>query len=326
MRHLITGGAGFIGSHLAEHLIAQGDEVHIIDDLSTGRLENVAALRAHASFDLSISSIDDCADLDQLVEQADIVHHLAAVVGVKRILDRPLETLETNIHGTERVLDAAAKSGTRVVVASTSEVYGKSDQIPFTEDGDLRLGPTSKSRWGYAASKILDEFLALATAEERRLPVTVARLFNTVGPRQVAHYGMVLPTFVRAALAGEPIPVHGSGEQTRCFSSVYDVIRCWDALARADRSVGQVYNIGSDDEISITELAILVKEVAGSESPIARIPYEVAYSAGYEDMPRRVPSVAKLQDEIGFRPLTSAREIVEMVVDHEREAQSCVDA
>lgn len=323
MRHLITGGAGFIGSHLAEMLITAGDEVHIIDDLSTGRLENLATIRSEPGFSIDVEPLSEGPTLEARTEWADIVHHLAAVVGVRRILERPLETLQTNIHGTEVVLDAASRHGTRVMVASTSEVYGKSAQLPFMEDGDLTMGATSKSRWGYAASKILDEFLALSTCEEKRLPVTVARLFNTVGPRQVAHYGMVLPTFVRQALAGEPIPVHGTGEQTRCFSSVHDVVRCWDAIARSSRTTGQVYNIGSDDEISITDLAILVREIAESESAIERIPYEVAYSSGFEDMPRRVPSLTKLEAEIGFRPLTSAREIVEMVVEHERDSE-CV--
>ncbi len=321
MRHLITGGAGFIGSHLAEMLIAAGDEVHVIDDLSTGRLDNLASVRSEAGFSLDIESLAAGPTLEARVEWADIVHHLAAVVGVRRILQRPLETLQTNIHGTEYVLDAASRHGTRVMIASTSEVYGKSPELPFEEDGDLTIGPTSKCRWGYAASKIMDEFLALSTFEEKRLPVTVARLFNTVGPRQVAHYGMVLPTFVKQALAGDPIPVHGSGEQTRCFSSVHDVIRCWDAIARSSRTVGQVYNIGSDDEISITNLAILVREVCNSGSAIERIPYEVAYPTGFEDMPRRVPSLSKLEAEIGFRPLTSAREIVELVVEYERDAE-----
>jgi UDP-glucose 4-epimerase len=317
MRHLITGGAGFIGSHLAEALIGSGDEVHVIDDLSTGRLGNLRAIHADRRFALTISRVEDAGDLLQRVEWADVVHHLAAVVGVRRILERPLETLKTNLGGTERVLEAAAEVGRRIIIASTSEVYGKSVRPPFVESGDVVLGATSRSRWGYAASKMLDEFLALAYHQERGLPVTIARLFNTVGPRQVGHYGMVLPNFVRQALAGEPITVHGSGEQTRCFSSVYDVIRCWRALVHSPSTCGQVYNIGSDDEISITDLAILVREVTGSDSPIVRVPYESAYPAGYEDMQRRVPSTAKLEAEIGFRPLTSIRDIVEVVVEHE---------
>jgi len=318
MRHLITGGAGFIGSHLAEALIAAGDEVHVIDDLSTGRLENLAAIRSERRFSLSVGRIEAGTVLAERIEWAEVVHHLAAVVGVRRILDRPLDTLKTNLGGTERVLEIAAALGRRVMIASTSEVYGKALRPPFEETGDVVLGPTSRSRWGYAASKMLDEFLALAYHEERGLPVTIARLFNTVGPRQVGHYGMVLPSFVRQALAGEPITVHGTGEQSRCFSSVYDVVRCWRALAASPSARGQVYNIGSDDEITITELAILVREVVGSESPIVRVPYEVAYPAGYEDMLRRVPSTAKLEAEIGFRPLTPIHEIVEGVVEHER--------
>jgi len=321
MRHLITGGAGFIGSHLAEALIAAGDEVHVIDDLSTGCLENLEAIRSDRRFSLSIGRIEDGPTLPERIEWADVVHHLAAVVGVRRILERPLETLKTNLGGTERVLETAAALRRRVMIASTSEVYGKSVRPPFEETGDVVLGATSRSRWGYAASKMLDEFLALAYHQERALPVTIARLFNTVGPRQVGHYGMVLPRFVRQAIDGEPITVHGTGDQSRCFSSVYDVVRCWRALAASPSALGQVYNIGSDDEITITDLAILVREVVGSESSIVRVPYDVAYPAGFEDMQRRVPSTTKLEAEIGFRPLTPIREIVEAVVEHERRSE-----
>ena len=316
MRHLITGGAGFIGSHLVEALLSRGDEVHVIDDLSTGRLENLEAVRSDPRFSITIGKLEVGNDLQEEVERADIVHHLAAVVGVRRVLQRPLETLQTNLYCTECVFEAASRLGTRVLVASTSEVYGKSAQVPFEEDGDLTLGATSKSRWSYAASKIIDEFLALSYHSEWRLPVTVVRLFNTVGPRQVSDYGMVLPTFVSQALAGEPLTIHGSGEQTRCFSAIDDVVRCWCALADSRRSVGEVFNVGSDDEISILELAKLVKEVTGSDSPITKTSYHLAYPSGYEDMPRRVPSVAKLESEIGFRPLTSPRKIVQAVADH----------
>lgn len=324
MRHLITGGAGFIGSHLAEALIAEGDEVHVIDDLSTGRIENLAAVESEHRFSFTEATLSDTELVETRVEWADVVHHLAAVVGVRRILQRPLETLRTNIDGTEVVLEAASRCGRRVMIASTSEVYGKSDRLPFTEDGDLTIGPTSRSRWGYAGSKILDEFLALAYFSECRTPVTIARLFNTVGPRQVGHYGMVIPTFVEQALAGEPITVHGSGEQSRCFSSVHDVVRAWIALSATPASIGQVYNIGSDDEVSITDLAILVRDVAGSDSPITRVPYEQAYAPGYEDMLRRVPSLDKLESEIGFRPLTSVAEIVEQIVEHHRDSDLVV--
>ncbi len=320
MRHLITGGAGFIGSHLAESLIAAGEEVHVIDDLSTGRLENLSAIRSEPRFSVGIGRLEEGHHLEERIEWAEVVHHLAAVVGVRRILQYPLETLKTNVGGTERVLELAVKHGCRVMLASTSEVYGKSNRIPFEEDGDLTIGATSRSRWGYAASKILDEFLALAYHNERRLPVTVTRLFNTVGPRQMGHYGMVVPSFIRQALDGEPITVYGSGEQSRCFSSVFDVVRCWLALAESPRSIGKVYNIASDDEMTITDLAILVREITGSDSQIIRVPYEVAYPVGYEDMQRRIPSVARLEAEIGFRPLTPIREIIEMMVEHDRDS------
>jgi len=257
MRHLITGGAGFIGSHLAEALVAEGQEVHVIDDLSTGRLENLAAIESEPRFSFTEASLSDTALVEARVEWADVVHHLAAVVGVRRILQRPLETLRTNIDGTEVVLEAASRLGRREMIASTSEVYGKSDRLPFTEDGDLTIGATSRSRWGYAGSKILDEFLALAYHAERRTPVTVARLFNTVGPRQVGHYGMVIPTFVEQALANEPITVHGNGEQSRGFASVHDVVRAWIAgrpeeaaertLSRRFRATARDWRIVGDD-------------------------------------------------------------------------------
>jgi nucleoside-diphosphate-sugar epimerase len=316
LRHLITGGAGFIGSHLAEALLKRGDEVFILDDLSTGSVENIRHLKTQQRFHYFFDSITNKQLLAELVDESDVVFHLAAAVGVRLIVESPVRTLETNVYGTQLVLDAASKKKKLVVTASTSEVYGKSDKVPFREDADLVLGATTMSRWSYAASKALDEFLALSYWKERKQPVIVVRLFNTVGPRQIGRYGMVLPNFVRQALDGAPITIFGSGQQTRCFCDVRDTIESVLRLLATDRAIGEVVNIGSDEEISIEGLACVVKQRTKSESPIAYIPYDQAYEPGFEDMPRRVPSLAKLQQLTGFRPTTPLSEIVDRVVAH----------
>jgi nucleoside-diphosphate-sugar epimerase len=314
LRHLITGGAGFIGSHLAEALLARGDEVFILDDLSTGSVENVRHLKSHPRFHYFFDSITNKHLLAELVDESDIVFHLAAAVGVRLIVESPVRTLETNVYGTQLVLDAASKKKKLVFTASTSEVYGKSDKVPFREDADLVLGPTTKGRWSYAASKALDEFLALSYWKERKQPVIVVRLFNTVGPRQTGRYGMVLPNFVRQAIEGSPITVYGSGRQSRCFCDVRDTVQAILRLVSTDRSVGEVVNIGSDEEVSIDGLAAVVKERTQSSSPITHIPYDQAYEPGFEDMFRRIPSLEKLQKLTAFRPSTLLTEIVDRVV------------
>jgi len=316
LRCLITGGAGFIGSHLAEALLGRGEEVFILDDLSTGSVENVRHLKAHERFHYSFDSITNKNLLAELVDEADVVFHLAAAVGVRLIVESPVRTLETNVYGTQLVLDTASKKKKLVLVASTSEVYGKSDKVPFHEDADLVLGPTTKGRWSYAASKALDEFLALSYWKEKRQPVIVVRLFNTVGPRQMGRYGMVLPNFVRQALEGTPITVFGSGQQSRCFCDVRDTVEAILRLIAKDSAVGEVVNIGNDEEISIEKLAHFVKQRAKSQSPVTFIPYDQAYEPGFEDMPRRVPSLEKLQLLTGFRPKTPLSEIVDRVIAH----------
>lgn len=316
MRHLITGGAGFIGSHLAEALLARGDEVFILDDLSTGSVENVRHLKTHERFHYFFDSISNKHLLAELVDESDVVFHLAAAVGVRLIVESPVRTLETNVYGTQLVLDVASKKKKLVFTASTSEVYGKSDKVPFHEDADLVLGPTTKGRWSYAASKALDEFLALSYWKEKRQPVIVARLFNTVGPRQTGRYGMVLPNFVRQALEGAPITVYGSGRQSRCFCDVRDTVEAILRLMTNARSVGEVVNIGNDEEISIEQLAHVVKKRTKSNSPVTYIPYDQAYEPGFEDMPRRVPSLEKLEQLTGFRPTTPLSRIVDRVVAH----------
>jgi UDP-glucose 4-epimerase len=319
MRVLITGGAGFIGSHLADRLLDDGHEVAALDDLSTGSRANVAHLEARRGFRLIVGSVIDEAALGPLVEQSDLVFHLAAAVGVRLIVERPVHTIETNVHGTETVLKHASRRGTPVFVASTSEVYGKSADVPFRESADLVLGPSDKHRWAYACSKLLDEFLALAYCREQGLPVVVVRLFNTVGPRQTGRYGMVLPTFVRQALAGEPLTVFGDGQQRRSFTYVSDVVDAFVALAAEPRAVGEVFNIGNTGEISIRDLADRVRELAGSASPVTLIPYDEAYEAGFEDMPRRVPDISKVGRLVGYRPKVALDEIIERVIDSMRE-------
>lgn len=318
MRHLITGGAGFIGSHLAEALLKRGDEVFILDDLSTGSVENIRHLKTHERFHYFFDSITNRQLLAELVDESDVVFHLAAAVGVRLIVESPVRTLETNVYGTQLVLDAASKKKKLVFTASTSEVYGKSDKVPFHEDADLVLGATTMGRWSYAASKALDEFLALSYWKEKKQPVIVARLFNTVGPRQIGRYGMVLPSFVRQALDGAPITIFGSGQQSRCFCYVRDTVEAILRLLGTEKAIGEVVNIGSDQEISIEGLAHVVKQRTGSTSPITYIPYDQAYEPGFEDMPRRVPALEKLERLTGFRPATPLSEIVDRVVAHFR--------
>ena len=316
MVSLITGGAGFIGSHLAEALLARGERVIILDDLSTGSVDNLRHLRANGALQCFFDTVMNRQLLAEVVDESDVVYHLAAAVGVRRIIESPVRTIETNVKGTEVVLEAAAKKHKLVFVASTSEVYGKNQKVPFCEEDDVTLGPTSKSRWSYAASKALDEFLALAYWKEKRLPVVIGRLFNTVGPRQTGRYGMVLPTFVGQAREGLPLTVFGTGKQSRCFGYVGDVVEAIVKLMGSDRAVGQVVNIGNNEEISIEDLASLVKARTGSASPIQFIPYDQAYEPGFEDMARRVPSLEKLVQLIDFRPTTPLPAIIDKVAAH----------
>ena len=314
MRYLITGGAGFIGSHLAETLLSRGDTVLIIDDLSTGSVENIRHLKKCDRFHYVFDSISNKHLLAELVDESDVVFHLAAAVGVRLIVESPVRTLETNVYGTQLVLDAASKKKKLVVTASTSEVYGKSDKVPFHEDADLVLGATTKGRWSYAASKALDEFLALSYWKEKKQPVIVARFFNTVGPRQTGRYGMVLPSFVRQALEGAPITVFGTGKQSRCFCDVRDTVEAVLRLIATESAVGEVVNIGTDHEISIEALAHRVKQRTNSSSPVHYIPYDQAYEHGFEDMHRRVPALEKLERLVSFRPATGLDEIIDRVV------------
>ncbi|MFI5460071.1 MAG: GDP-mannose 4,6-dehydratase [Isosphaerales bacterium] len=320
MRILITGGAGFIGSHLADAYLARGDEVFILDDLSTGSIDNIRHLRGHQRFHYTIESIHHAPTVAELVDQCDVVFHLAAAVGVRLIVESPVRTIETNVHGTEVVLAQANKKKKKVLIASTSEVYGVSTQVPFREDGNLVLGPTSKGRWSYACSKAIDEFLALAYWRERKLPAVIVRLFNTVGPRQTGQYGMVVPTFVKQALTGRPITIHGDGCQSRCFADVSDVIGALVALMEQPAAVGEVFNIGSDEEVTIRALAERVRVITGSHSEIICVPYEQAYGEGFEDMPRRVPDISKIGALIGYRPTKSLDQILQGVVDYFRDS------
>jgi UDP-glucose 4-epimerase len=313
LRFLITGGAGFIGSHLAERLLQRGDAVVLLDNLSTGSMDNIRHLKSSERMSYHLDTIENRQLLAELVDDADVIVHLAAAVGVKLIVESPVRTIETNVNGTQHVLEAACKKRKLVLTASTSEVYGKNTNVPFHEDADLVLGPTTKGRWSYAASKALDEFLALSYWKEKKLPVIVVRLFNTVGPRQTGRYGMVLPNFVKAALGGKPISVYGDGRQSRCFCDVRDTVEALTRLIDTPRSVGEVVNVGNTEEISIEALARLVKERTGSSSPIEFIPYDQAYEPGFEDMMRRVPSVDKLQVLTGFRPQTPLNEIIDRV-------------
>ena len=314
MRALITGGAGFIGSHLSDALLSEGHEVLILDNLSTGSIENIAHLKGRAGFEYFIDGVENEPLLAELIDRSDVVFHLAAAVGVKLIVEQPVNTIETNVHGTEVVLKHANKKKKLVVIASTSEVYGKSNDVPFREDSDLVLGPTGKHRWAYACSKALDEFLALAYWKERKLPVIIVRFFNTVGPRQTGRYGMVIPNFVRQALAGEPITVFGDGTQSRSFTHVADVVGALLKLVAEPKAIGQVVNIGNVEEVTIRALAERIRELAGSTSTIRYIPYEEAYESGFEDMPRRVPDLTKVKGMIGYSPRGSLDDILTQVI------------
>jgi len=313
LRYLITGGAGFIGSHLAESLLDRGEHVVLLDNLSTGSVENIRHLKSSDRMQYHLDNIENRQLLAELVDDADIVVHLAAAVGVKLIVESPVKTIETNVNGTQMILEAACKKKKLVLTASTSEVYGKNTNVPFHEDADLVLGPTTKGRWSYAASKALDEFLALSYWKEKKLPVIVARLFNTVGPRQTGRYGMVLPNFVKSALDNTTISIYGSGQQSRCFCDVRDTVEGLIRLMDTDRSIGEVINLGNTEEITIEALAQRVKERTGSSSPIEYVPYDQAYEPGFEDMMRRVPSVEKLHALTGFRARTPLNEIIDRV-------------
>jgi UDP-glucose 4-epimerase len=317
LRVLITGGAGFIGSHLADAYLHRGDHVYVIDDLSTGKIENIQHLKGQSRFNYTIDTVHNQPVTAELVDQCDVIFHLAAAVGVKLIVESPVRTIETNVRGTEVVLNIANKKKKKVLVASTSEVYGLSSDVPFREDGNLVMGATTKGRWSYACSKAIDEFLALAYWREKKLPTIIVRLFNTVGPRQTGQYGMVIPTFVKQALAGRPITVYGDGNQSRCFGYVGDIVGALVKLMDHNEAVGQVFNIGSNQEISILKLAERVKELTQSDSDIVFIPYDEAYEEGFEDMPRRVPDISKISALVDFRPEMSLDGILKSVIDYQ---------
>jgi len=314
---LITGGAGFVGSHLAEALLARGDQVEILDNLSTGSIDNIEHLKGARGFRYTVDSVMNEPVTAEVIDRADVVFHLAAAVGVRLIVESPVNTIETNVHGTEMVLKLANKKKKKVLLASTSEVYGKSQAVPFREDADLVLGPTHKGRWSYACSKAIDEFLALAYHKEKRLPVVIFRLFNTVGPRQTGRYGMVIPNFVKQALLGHPLTVYGDGTQSRCFTYVSDVVGVLLKLADHEAAVGQVLNVGNDrEEVTIGDLARRVKERTGSRSEIVTVPYDQAYEEGFEDMPRRVPDLGKLRELTGYEPKVHLDEILDRVIEY----------
>jgi nucleoside-diphosphate-sugar epimerase len=315
LRVLITGGAGFIGSHLSDACLERGDEVFIIDDLSTGSFQNIRHLKDHPRFHYTIDNVHNQPVTAELVDQCDVIFHLAAAVGVKLIVESPVHTIETNVRGTEVVLSLANKKKKKVLLASTSEVYGLSTQVPFTEDGNLVMGATTKGRWSYACSKAIDEFLALAYWREKKLPTIVVRLFNTVGPRQTGQYGMVIPTFVKQALSERPITVYGDGRQSRCFCYVGDVVGALMKLMDDEQAVGEVFNIGSNQEVTIGDLAKVVKELTNSESEIVLVPYDEAYEEGFEDMPRRVPDISKVNRQIGFQPKMDLEGILKTVIE-----------
>jgi UDP-glucose 4-epimerase len=318
MRALITGGAGFIGSHLSEALLDAGHQVLLLDNLSTGSMENISHLKGRPGFEYFIDSVENEGLLAELIDRSEVVFHFAAAVGVKLIVEQPVYTIETNVHGTEVVLKHANKKKKLVVIASTSEVYGKSEQVPFREDSDLVMGPTPKHRWAYACSKAIDEFLALAYWKERKLPVIIVRFFNTVGPRQTGQYGMVIPNFVRQALAGEPITVFGDGTQSRSFTHVADVVDALLKLIAEPKAVGQVINIGNTQEVTIRRLAERVRDLSGSTSVIKLVPYDEAYESGFEDMPRRVPDLSKAEKMIGYKPRHTLDDILTQVIDYFR--------
>ncbi len=316
--YLVTGGAGFIGSHLCEALLGAGHHVVVLDDLSTGQRGNIDHLVSHPRFECVVGDVCNRAHVEPLVERADAIFHLAAAVGVRLVVESPVRTIATNIDGTALVLDLASRAGKRVLITSSSEVYGKSAKVPFSEDDDLVLGNTRTGRWSYACSKALDEFLALAYARERALPAVVVRLFNTAGPRQTGRYGMVLPTFVRQALAGQPITVHGDGEQRRCFCDVADVVGALVKVIEHPDAAGTVFNIGSTEEVTIGELAARVRSLCGSDSPITLVPYGDAWDEQFEDMRRRVPDLTRIGKLIGFAPRSDLDEIIRRVMAHER--------
>jgi UDP-glucose 4-epimerase len=325
MRFLITGGAGFIGSHLADELLRRGHCVHVLDDLSTGAMENIRHLKHHDGFSYTVDSCANPGLVAELVDDADVVYHLAAAVGVELIVESPVRTIETNVRCTEVVLAAASKKRKPVFVASTSEVYGKSTALPFKEHGDMVLGPSHKGRWAYACSKAIDEFLAVAYWKERKLPTVVARLFNTVGPRQTGRYGMVVPTFVRQGLAGQNITVHGDGEQSRCFGHVSDVVQALvELMLVGDEAYGEVFNIGSTEEVTINDLAERVRRLTHCESEIIHLPYEDAYEAGFEDMARRIPDISKINALIGWEPTRDLDQILGDVMEHQQSQAAVV--
>jgi UDP-glucose 4-epimerase len=315
---LITGGAGFIGSHLAEALLAQGHRVTAVDNLSTGRYQNVEPFSAHPQFQFVYETVTNETVMDRLVSDCDVIFHLAAAVGVELIVKDPVRTIETNLEGTEMVLKLGRRYRKKVLIASTSEVYGKSSDLPFREDADRVMGPTTKSRWSYAESKAIDEFLGLAYHKEFGLPVVICRFFNTVGPRQTGSYGMVIPRFVERALKGEPLQVYGDGGQSRCFCNVKDTVRAVVALAAEPRAVGEIYNVGSQEEITIGDLAQRVVARARSSSPIVTVPYDDAYEQGFEDMYRRVPSIEKIKAAIGWQPTLLLDETLDQVIEYFR--------
>ena len=316
MNILITGGAGFIGSHLAERLLADGHRVVAVDDLSTGSLDNLTAVRGHPNFSFVLDSVRNANTMYLLIERCDVVYHLAAAVGVQLIVDRPVHTIETNIHGTEVVLSIANKFGKKVLIASTSEVYGKSEAIPFHEDDDTVLGSTRFSRWSYACSKAIDEFLALAYHQQYGLPVVVVRLFNTVGPRQTGRYGMVIPRFVERALRSDPIQIYGDGQQSRCFGCVYDVIDGLTALMECPHAAGRVYNLGADEEITISDLADKIIRLTGSRSEKVFLSYEAAYGRPFDDMQRRVPNLNRIHEQIGYQAKYSLDQTLQLIIEH----------
>jgi len=318
MKVLVTGGAGFIGSHLAERLVERGDEVHVIDDLSTGSIDNIEHIKNRTNFRYHIDTIRNQQLTAELVDRCDIIYHLAAAVGVRLIVESPVNTIETNIRGTDIVLSLAAKKRKRVLITSTSEVYGKRESVPFRENDDLVIGATSKGRWSYACSKAIDEFLAIAYWKERQVPTVIARLFNTVGPRQTGRYGMVIPNFVQQALAEKEITVFGDGSQRRCFTHVSDVVDALVGIAEHPQAVGEVYNIGSNQEVTILDLARQIRKLADSQSPITFVPYGEAYEEGFEDMMRRVPDTTKVRDLIGYSPRVDLDGILTSVIDYHR--------
>jgi len=320
VKSLVTGGAGFVGSHLAQELLRRGDEVYILDDLSTGSIENIDHLKPNSRFHYTLDSVHNEPVLAELIDRCDVVYHLAAAVGVKLIVESPVNTIETNVHGTEVVLKVANKKRKKVLITSTSEVYGKSTAVPFNEDQDLVLGATTKGRWSYACSKAIDEFLGIAYWHEKKLPVVIVRLFNTVGPRQTGRYGMVIPNFVCQALMNQPITVYGDGNQSRAFAYVGDVVTALADLAQHPAAVGQVFNIGNTEEITMNDLAHLIKQMTSSESEIVHIPYDRAYEKGFEDMPRRVPDISKVRQLIGYHPRLNLKDILTEIIAFTRKS------